>query len=100
MGNGSTFVAENTLSMQLWHRQMGHLSPRVIDLMLQAVDRFEIHTPKEFDHLCNGCANRKSHWSPMPGTSMSHYSKMELLVIDLTGPILFLLGMDSFMHLL
>jgi len=68
---------------------MEHLSPRVIDLMLykQAVDGLEIYTPKEFDHLCNGYANRKSYRSPMPGTSMSCYSKMELLVMDLTGPM-------------
>ena len=68
---------------------MGHLSPRVIDLMLckRTVNGLEIHTQKKFDHLYNGCANGKSHQSPMPGTSMSRYSKMELLVMDLTGPM-------------
>jgi len=87
--NGSAFVAETTSSMCLWHCQMGHLSPRVIDLMLcnQVVNRLKIGDPKDFDHLCNGCANRKSHWLSMPGTSTSQYSKMELLVIDLTGPM-------------
>jgi len=87
--NGSAFVAEATSSMHLWHRQMGHLSPRVIDLMLrnQAVNGLKIGNPKDFDHLCNGCANGKSHRLPMPGTSTSQYFKMELLMIDLTGPM-------------
>jgi len=31
--NRSAFVAEATSSMHLWHRQMGHLSPRVIDFV-------------------------------------------------------------------
>jgi len=87
--NGSAFVAKATSSMRLWHHQMGHLSPRVIDLMLrnQVVNRLKIGDPKDFDHLCNGCANGKSHQLPMPGTSTSQYSKMELLVMDLTGPM-------------
>jgi len=68
---------------------MGHLSPRVIDLMLrnQVVNGLKNGNPKDFNHLCNGCANGKSHWLPMPGTSTSQYSKMELLVMDLTGPM-------------
>jgi len=87
--NGSAFVAEATSSMHLWHRRMGHLSPRVIDLMLcnQVVNGLKIGNPKDFDHLCNGCANGKSHWLPMPGTSTSQYSKMELLVMNLTEPM-------------
>ena len=87
--NGSAFVVEATSSMCLWHHRMGHLSSRVIDLMLrnQVVNGLKIGNPKDFDHLCNGCANGKSHQLPMPGTSTSQYSKMELLVIDLTGPM-------------
>jgi len=87
--NGSTFVAEAAPSMCLWHHRMGHLSPRTIDLMLhnRAVNGLKIGDPKDFDHLCNGCANGKSHRLPMPGASTSQYSKMELLVMDLTGPM-------------
>jgi len=87
--NGSTFVAKATSSMRLWHHQMRHLSSRVIDLMFrnQVVNGLKIGNPKDFNYLCNGCANRKSHWLPMPGTSTSQYSKIELLVMDLTGPM-------------
>ena len=87
--NENAFVAEATSSMHLWHRRMGHLSPRVIDLMLhnQVVNGLKIGNPKDFDHLCNGYANGKSHQLPMPGTSTSQYSKMELLVMDLTRPM-------------
>ena len=71
--NGSAFVAEATSSMCLWHCRMGHLSPRVINLMLcnQVVNGLKIGDPKDFDHLCNGCANRKFHQLPMPETSTS-----------------------------
>jgi len=51
----------------------------------QVVNRLKIDTLKDFDHLCNCCANEKSYQLPMPGTSTSQYSKMELLMIDLTG---------------
>jgi len=61
----------------------------MINLMLHehVVKRLEIHAPKDFDQLYNGCANGKSHHSPMPKTSASKYSKMELLVMDLIGPM-------------
>jgi len=99
--NGSVFIAKTTFSMRLWHHQMGHLSPRVIDLMLhnQVVNGLKIGNPKNFDHLCNGCANGKSHWLPMLGTSTSQYSKMELLVMDLTRPIS-VLTWDGFLYAL
>jgi len=87
--NRSAFVAEATSSMRLWHHRMRHLSPRVIDLMFrnQVVNGLKIGDPKDFNYLCNGCANGKSHWLPMPGTSTSQYSKIELFVMDLTGPM-------------
>jgi len=56
-------------------------------LYKQAINSLEISTPKDFDHLCNRCANGKSHQLSMPGTSSSHYSKIKLLVMDLTGPM-------------
>jgi len=86
---GSAYMSTGPLSMRLWHRRMGHLSPKMINLMLheRVVKGLEIRAPKDFDQLCNVCANGKSHCSPMPETSASKYSKMELLVMDLTGPI-------------
>jgi len=53
----------------------------------QLVYGLEITVPYEFNHLCSGCANSKSHHLSIPDSSMSCYSKMELLVIDLTGPM-------------
>jgi len=43
--------------------------------------------PNDYDHVCTGCAHGKSHWKPIPGTSNTKYGKMELVVMDLTGPI-------------
>jgi len=80
---------------------MEHLSPRIIDSMLcnQVVNGLKIDALKDFDYLCNGCANRKSHWLPMPRTSTSQYSKMELLVMDLTRPMS-VLTWDGFFYAL
>lgn len=51
------------------------------------VDGLKINLPGEFDRLCSGCAHGKSHRSPLPDSSTTEYSKMELLVMDLTGPL-------------
>ena len=75
--------------MRLWHRHMGHLNLQTIESMRnqQLVHGLEIMAPRKFDHLCSRCANGKSHRLPIPDSSMSRYSKMELLVMDLTGPM-------------
>jgi len=51
------------------------------------VKGLDITAPQDFDHLCSGCANEKSHRLPFPEASQSKYSKMELIVMDLTGPM-------------
>ena len=58
-----------------------------INRVSRGVTGLEITAPREFNHLCSGCANDKSYRLPIPESSMSCYSKMELLVIDLTGPM-------------
>jgi len=65
---------------------MGHLSSCIIDSMFhqKAVHRLNVFAPKEFDHLYNRYANGKSHCLPLSGSSASQYSKMELLIMDLT----------------
>jgi len=94
-------MSTGPLSMCLWHRWMGHLSPKMINSMLheRVVKGLEIRAPKDFDQLCNTCANGKSYCSPMPETSVSKYSKMELLVMDLTGPMM-VLTWDSYQYAL
>jgi len=89
LDQGSAYMSTRTLSMRLWHRWMEHLSPKMINSMLQGhvVKGLDICAPKNFDQLCNGCANGKSHHLPMSEMSGSKYSKMELLVMDLTGPM-------------
>jgi len=68
---------------------MEHIGPRTIDLMEWKgfVSRLDLMAPNDYDHVCTGCAHGKSHWKPMPGTSNTKYGKMELVVMDLTGPI-------------
>ena len=66
---------------------MGHLSSCIIDSMFhqKAVHGLNVFAPKEFDYLCNRYANGKSHYLLLSGSSASQYSKMELLIMDLTG---------------
>jgi len=78
---------------------MGHLSSHIIDTIVhqKAVHRLNVFVPKEFDHLCNRCANGKSYHLPLSGSSVSQYSKMELLIIDLTGPM-FVLTWNRYLY--
>lgn len=87
-GDHIAFVTQGG-TMRLWHRRMGHLGPRTIKAMMDQnlVNGLKIDSPREFDHLCNGCAHGKSHRAPLPDSSPTKYSKMELLVMDLTGPL-------------
>ena len=75
--------------MRLWHHRMEHIGPRTIDLMEQKgfVNGLNLMVPNDYDHICTGCAHGKSHWKPIPGISKTKYSKMELVIMDLTGPI-------------
>jgi len=68
---------------------MGHIGPRTIDLIEEKgfVNGLDLTAPNDYDHICTGCAHGKSYQKPMPGTSNTKYNKMELVVIDLTGPI-------------
>jgi len=47
----------------------------------------DLKAPNDYDHVCTGCAYGKSHWKLMQGISKTKYSKMELVVMDLIGPI-------------
>jgi len=68
---------------------MGHLNPQAINSMQRQnlVKELEINTPCEFDHICSGCTNAKSHCLSFPKSNDIHYSKIELIVMDLTGPM-------------
>ena len=68
---------------------MEYLSPHIIDSIVcqKTIHRFNVFVLKEFDHLYNRCTNGKSHCLLLPKSSASQYSKMKLLIIDLTGLI-------------
>jgi len=68
---------------------MGHIGSRTIDLIQRKgfVNGLDLTAPNDYDHVCTGCAHDKSHRKPMPSTSNTKYDKMELVVVDLTGPI-------------
>jgi len=51
------------------------------------VKGLEVDSPAAFDHLCSSYMHRKFHKLPLLDFSFSTYSKIKLLVIDLTGPM-------------
>ena len=42
---------------------------------------------QDFDYLCSSYANGKSYHLPFPKVSQSKYSKMKLVIMDLTSPM-------------
>jgi hypothetical protein len=74
-------------SLCLWHRRMGHLHLDAIHKLNQKslVNRLTITSPKSYDHVCEGCVLGKSHHLPFPNASHTHYEKMELIIVDLSG---------------
>jgi hypothetical protein len=42
---------------------------------------------KNHNHVCEGCVLGKSHHLPVPEASQTMYKHMELVIIDLAGPM-------------
>jgi hypothetical protein len=51
------------------------------------VKGLKIVMPHSYNHLCHRCAQGKSHQLPLPKASTTKYSKLELVMMDLTGPM-------------
>jgi hypothetical protein len=75
-------------SLHLWHRHMGHLH---IDAIRKLVQKEMVKgltiLSKNHDHVCEGCVLGKSHRLPFPEASQTTYEHMELIVVDLAGPM-------------
>lgn len=52
--------------------------------MVQGLSVSELHA---FDRVCKACSLSKSHQLPFPKDSATKHEKMDLIVIDLTGPM-------------
>ena len=89
MQREAAFAIVASGSMRVWHRRLGHLHLDAIRAMVQKklVSRLDITSSKEYNHVCEGCVLGKSHCLPFPKTSSTIYSKMELVVMDITGPM-------------
>jgi hypothetical protein len=76
-------------SLHLWHRRIGHLHLDAIHKPDQEsmVNGLTITSPKSYDHICEGCMSGKSHCLLFLNASHTHYEKMELVVVDLSGPM-------------
>ena len=83
------YVANSSGSLRLWHRRMGHLHLDAIRELSKKdmVKGLNISSLKAFDHVCEGCVLGKSHRLPFPKASVTTHEKMELVVVDLTGPM-------------
>jgi len=75
--------------MYLWHCKIGHLSLYIIDFIVHqnAIYELDVFISKEFDYLCNRYTNDKFYYLSLFGSRASQYSKMKLLIMNLTGPI-------------
>ena len=51
------------------------------------VEGLTISSPQTFDHICEGCVLGKSHHLPFLKTSTTSYQKMELVVVNIVGPM-------------
>ena len=51
------------------------------------VNGLSILSPQEYNQVCKGCALGKSHHLPFLKQSNTVYKKMDLVVVNLTGPI-------------
>jgi hypothetical protein len=76
-------------SLHLWHRRMGHLHLHTIRKPNQKsmVNGLTITSPKSYDHICEGCVLGKSHCLLFPNASHTHYETIELVIVDLSGPM-------------
>ena len=88
-GTGVAYVTSSSGSLHLWHWCMGHLHLDAIQQLARKdmVDGLTISSPQTFDHVCEGCVLGKSHRLPFPKASTTPYEEMELVVVDLTGPM-------------
>ena len=51
------------------------------------VNGLDITNMQDFDYVCEGCALGKSHHLPFPETSHTKHEKMDLIAVDLSGPM-------------
>ena len=88
-GSNHTALVMSSGSMCLWHRCMDHLSPSLISTMSchKMVKGLELNSPLAFNHLCSGCMHGQSYKLPLLDLNSLSYSKMELVVVDLIGPM-------------
>ena len=84
-----TALVTSSRSMHLWHCHMGHLSLSLISTIshCKIVKELELNSPLAFNHLCSGCIHSKFYKLLLSDSSSLSYSKMELVVMDLTGPM-------------
>jgi hypothetical protein len=86
--NEVAFTTISGGSLHLWHRRMGHLHIDAIRKLArkEMVNGLTISS-KNHNHVCEGCVLNKSHHLPFPEASQTTYKCMELIVIDLAGPM-------------
>jgi len=89
LASNTAYLSETSGSMYLWHHYIEHLSSCAISSICyqNLIKSLDINTPQDFDHLYSGCANRKLHCSSFSESSNNQYSRIELVVMDLTSPI-------------
>lgn len=86
---GTAYNATSSGSLCLWHQCLGHLHLDAVCSLASKnlVEGLTISSLKDYDHVCEGCAVGKMRHSLFPKFSTTPREKMELIVINLTGPM-------------
>ncbi len=85
----SVYAVGLSANLRTWHRRLAHLNLDAIRNMVRKdmVKGLSITKLQEYDHVCEGCVLGKSHRLPFPKASETTYQPMDLIVVDLTGPM-------------
>jgi len=89
LASGTAYLTKTPGSMYLWYHCIEYLSFYTISSMCyqNLIKGLNINTSQDFNHLCSGCTNEKLYCSLFPESSNNQYSKIELVVMDLTSSI-------------
>ncbi|KJA14631.1 hypothetical protein HYPSUDRAFT_150113 [Hypholoma sublateritium FD-334 SS-4] len=89
MQSVSAYVAAVSSNLRTWHCRMAHINLRAIRNMIHKdmVEGLSINGIHEYNNVYEGCVLGKLHWLPFPKASMTTYKLMDLIAMDLTGPM-------------
>jgi hypothetical protein len=78
------YVDERT-SLDGWHKRLGHPSIKIVQHLVHQLS-LPVST-KKFPSLCTSCSTNKAHKQPFSSTSFQSHSPLDIVYIDVWGPV-------------